>query len=72
MRRFSSWLVPSLALAAACSKPAEKPAEAPAGDTTAAMAPAPAGPQAIVTVIYNPPKDPKTFEKYTARRTCRW
>jgi uncharacterized protein (TIGR02118 family) len=64
MRRFPSWLVPSLALAAACSKPADKPAEAPAADTTAAAAPAPAGPQAIVTVIYNTPKDAKAFEKY--------
>ncbi len=65
MRRFSSWwLVPSIALTAACSKPADKPAEAPPADTTAAAAPAPAGPQAIVTVLYNPPKDPKAFEKY--------
>src|SRR3954466_11099355 len=64
MRRFPSWLVPSLALAVACSKPADKPAEAPAADTAAAAAPAPAGPQAIVTVIYNPPKDAKAFEKY--------
>ena len=64
MRRFPSWLIPSLALAAACSKPADKAAEAPAADTTTAMAPAPAGPQAIVTVIYNQPKDPKAFERY--------
>jgi uncharacterized protein (TIGR02118 family) len=65
MRRFPSWLVPSLALAAACSKPADKPAEAPAADTTAAVAaPAPAGAQAIVTVIYNTPKSPAAFEKY--------
>jgi uncharacterized protein (TIGR02118 family) len=64
MRRFSSWLIPSLALAAACSKPADKPAEAPAADSASAAAPAPAGPQAIVTVIYNQPKDPKAFEKY--------
>jgi uncharacterized protein (TIGR02118 family) len=64
MRRFPSWLVPSLALAAACSKPADKPAEAAAADTTAAAAPAPAGPQAIVTVIYNTPKDTAAFEKY--------
>lgn len=64
MRRFPSWLVPSLALAAACSKPADKAAEASAADTTAAAALAPAGPQAIVTVIYNPPKDPAAFEKY--------
>jgi hypothetical protein len=64
MRRFPSWLIPSLALAAACSKPADKPAEAPAADSASAAAPAPAGPQAIVTVIYNQPKDPKAFEKY--------
>ncbi len=64
MRRFPSWLVPSLFLAAACSKPADKSAEAPPADTTAAAAPAPAAAQAIVTVIYNPPKDPKAFEKY--------
>ena len=63
MRRFPSWLVPSLALVAACSKPADKAAEAPAADT-AAVAPAPAGPQAIVTVLYNPPKDAAAFEKY--------
>jgi uncharacterized protein (TIGR02118 family) len=59
MRRFPSWLAPSLALVAACSKPADKAVEAPA-----AVAAAPAGPQAIVTVLYNPPKDPVAFEKY--------
>src|SRR3954469_14813029 len=64
MRRFPSWLVPSLALAAACSKPADKPAEAPAADTTAAAAPAASGPQAIVTVIYKQPKSAAAFEKY--------
>jgi uncharacterized protein (TIGR02118 family) len=64
MRRFPSWLVPSLVLTAACSKPAEKPAEAPAADTTAAAAPAPAVPQAIVTVLYKTPKNPQAFEKY--------
>jgi uncharacterized protein (TIGR02118 family) len=65
MRRFPSWLVPTLALAAACSKPADKPAEAPQADTSVAAAPAaPAGPQAIVTVIYNPPKNPAAFETY--------
>ena len=65
MRRFPIWLVPSLALATACSKPADKPAEAPPADTAAAAAPAaPAGPQAIVTVIYKTPKDPAAFEKY--------
>ena len=66
MRRFPSWLVPSLALTAACSKPAEKPAQAPAADTTAAAAPAPAPVvhQAIVTVFYKLPKNPTAFEKY--------
>jgi uncharacterized protein (TIGR02118 family) len=66
MRPFPSWLVPTLALVAACGKPAEKAAEAPAGDTAAAAAPAPgpAAPQAIVTVIYRTPKNPAAFEKY--------
>jgi uncharacterized protein (TIGR02118 family) len=67
MRRFPSWLVPSLALAAACSKPADKAAETPAADTAAAAAPtaaAPAGPQAIVTVLYSTPKNPAAFETY--------
>jgi len=64
MRRFSSWLVSSLVLAAACSKPADKPAEAPPADTAAAAAAAPAAHQAIVTVIYNQPKSPAAFEKY--------
>ncbi|HET9041117.1 MAG TPA: EthD family reductase [Gemmatimonadales bacterium] len=65
MRRSPRWLIPTLALVAACSKPADKAAEAPKSDTATAAAPAaPAGPQAIVTVIYNPPKDPKAFEKY--------
>ncbi len=58
------WLA-LLATATACgpAKEAAKPA-----DTTAAQAPAPkpAGPQAIVTVIYNQPKDPAAFEKYYA------
>jgi uncharacterized protein (TIGR02118 family) len=68
MRRFSMWLIPSLVLAAGCRKPAEKAAEAPPPDTTVAAAPAapvaPAGPQAIVTVIYKQPKSPAAFEKY--------
>ena len=71
MRRFPSWLIPSLALAAACSKPADKAAEAPAADSASMAAPeaaAPAGPQAIVTVIYNQPKDPKAFEKYYSEK----
>ncbi|HUR93826.1 MAG TPA: EthD family reductase [Gemmatimonadales bacterium] len=64
MRRFPSWLVPSLALAAACSKPADKPADTPAADSATSAAPAPTGPQAIVTVIYNTPKSAAAFEKY--------
>ena len=65
MRRFPSWcLLPAMALATACSKPADKAAEAPAADTTAAAAPAPSGPQAIVTVLYQTPKDTAAFEKY--------
>jgi uncharacterized protein (TIGR02118 family) len=66
MRRFPSWLIPAIALAAACSKPADKAAEAPPADSAAAAAPAPApaGPQAIVTVIYNQPKDAAAFETY--------
>jgi uncharacterized protein (TIGR02118 family) len=65
MRRGSSWLlVPAFAFAAGCGKTGDKGAEAPASDTTAAAAPAPAGPQAIVTVLYNQPKDTADFEKY--------
>lgn len=63
MRRYPSWwLLPVLTFAASC-KPAEKAAQ-PAADTAAMAAPAPAGPQAIVTVIYNQPKDTAAFEKY--------
>jgi uncharacterized protein (TIGR02118 family) len=63
MRRRSSWLlVPAFVFAAGCGKTGEKGAEAPATDTTAAAAPA--GPQAIVTVLYNQPKDTADFEKY--------
>ena len=65
MRRSSTWwLIPSIALTAACGKPADKPAEAPPADTAMAAAPAPAGPQAIVTVIYQTPKSSAAFEKY--------
>jgi uncharacterized protein (TIGR02118 family) len=65
MRRVPRWwLVPSLALSAACGKPADKAPEPPA-DTAPAPAAAPAaGPKAIVTVIYNTPKDTAKFEKY--------
>jgi uncharacterized protein (TIGR02118 family) len=64
MRRLPSWrLVTSLALATACGKSDDKAAGAPADAATAEPA-APAGPAAIMTVIYNTPKDPAAFEKY--------
>jgi uncharacterized protein (TIGR02118 family) len=57
-----------LLLAAACSKPADQTA---AGDSAAApaaaAAPAPAAdPRAMITVMYNMPKDTAAFEKYYA------
>jgi uncharacterized protein (TIGR02118 family) len=68
MRRFEPcWLAPSLVLlVAACGKPAEKAAETPAADTAtpAAQPAAPAGPQGIITVLYQTPKDTAAFEKY--------
>jgi len=73
MRRSLMWLVPSLALAA-CGKPGDKAANAPAADTASMAAPAestaaaPAGPQAIVAVIYKQPKSPAAFEKYYAEK----
>ena len=66
MRRFPGWwLTPSLAMAVACGKAADKPADSAPADTAAAPV-APAGPMAIVTVIYNTPKDTAAFEKYYA------
>ena len=55
----------AVAALAACTAPKDTPK---AADTTAATAtaPAPTGPQAIVTVIYNAPKDAAAFEKYYA------
>ena len=66
MRRVPSWwLIPSFALSAACGKPADKAPETPADTAPAAEAAAPTGgPKAIVTVIYNTPKDTAKFEKY--------
>ncbi len=62
MRR-SSWLfIPALALASACNQTGDRASDAPAADTTTAAAPA--GPGAIVTVLYNAPKDAAAFEKY--------
>lgn len=56
-------LVTSLALVAACGT-SDRPADAPADAAPAAEPAAPAGPAAIVTVIYNTPKDTAAFEKY--------
>src|SRR4051812_24859504 len=64
MRRSSWLLVPASIFALACNKGGDKAADTPAADT--ATAAAPAGPAAIVTVLYNPPKDPAAFEKYYA------
>jgi len=62
MGRRSSCLLLALAFTTAC-KGGEKGAT-PA-DTTTAATPAPAtGPMAIVTVLYNQPKDTAAFEKY--------
>jgi uncharacterized protein (TIGR02118 family) len=64
MPRRSSWLLlPVVALAAACGKGGDK-AAAPGSDTMTAAAPASGEPMAIVTVLYNPPKDTAAFEKY--------
>ncbi len=62
MRRISWLLVPTLVLASACNK-GDKAADTPAADSTA-EAQVSAGPAAIVTVLYNAPKDAAAFEKY--------
>jgi uncharacterized protein (TIGR02118 family) len=62
MRRISWLLVPAFALASACSKGGDKAADTPAADS-ATMAAA-STPGAIVTVLYNTPKDAAAFEKY--------
>lgn len=61
MRRSSWLLVPAFALVASC-KPGDKKADSPPADTAAAAAPAQSA--AIVTVLYNPPKEAAAFEKY--------
>jgi uncharacterized protein (TIGR02118 family) len=64
MRCLPSWrLLTSLALVTACGTQ-DKPADAPAAGAPAAEPAAPTGPAAIVTVIYNHPKDTAAFEKY--------
>ena len=65
MRRLPSWWLVTFALATACGKAEDKAADASADAAPAAdAAAAPAGPGAIVTVIYNAPKDTAAFEKY--------
>ena len=63
MPRRSSWLLVSAFALAACSKTGDRGEQAPGADTTSA-APRAAGPAAIVTVLYNPPKDTAAFERY--------
>jgi uncharacterized protein (TIGR02118 family) len=64
MPRRSSWLsLPLIALAVACGKGGDK-AATPGSDTVTATAPISEGAMAIVTVLYNPPKDTAAFEKY--------
>jgi uncharacterized protein (TIGR02118 family) len=64
MRRLPScWLIASFALAAACGR-SDKPASEVPADTASSAETAAAGPTAIVTVIYNTPKDTAAFEKY--------
>jgi uncharacterized protein (TIGR02118 family) len=64
MRRSFSWLLSSAVAFAACGKSGDKAAGGAIGDTTQAAAPMSAGPAAIVTVVYNPPKDTAAFELY--------
>jgi uncharacterized protein (TIGR02118 family) len=65
MRRPSSWLlVSAFAFAAACGRAGDKGAEMRGGDTTGAAGPAPDHPMAIVTVLYNQPKDTAAFEQF--------
>lgn len=65
MRRPLSWvLISALAFTAACGKAGDKRSEAPGEDTTAAAAPG--APRALVTVLYNTPKDTAAFERYYA------
>ncbi|MEO8091010.1 MAG: EthD family reductase [Gemmatimonadales bacterium] len=64
MRR-SSWLLLAAPIVVlACNKGGGKAADTPGADR--ATAAASAGPAAIVTVLYNQPKDPAAFEKYYA------
>lgn len=67
MRHVAHLALPALVFASACSKPADQApanADSTAAEQPAAASAAPAGPQAIVTVIYNWPKDTAAFEQY--------
>ena len=64
MRRPTTWLLISAVAFAACGKAGDKGAQGSSRDSAQAAAPAPAGSAAIVTVLYNPPKDTAAFEKY--------
>lgn len=60
----SRWLLyPAFILAAACGRSGDRAADAPQADTTAVEAATP-GTAAIVTVLYNAPKDTAAFERY--------
>ncbi len=64
--RILSWLLcPAFALAIACGRSGDRAAEAPGSDTTAVSVSS-AEPMAIVTVLYNEPKDTAAFERYYA------
>jgi uncharacterized protein (TIGR02118 family) len=64
MRRPSSWLLISAVAFAACGKAGDRAAGSAGGDTTQPTVFASAGSVAIVTVLYNTPKDTAAFEKY--------
>ncbi len=64
MRRSSWLLVPVIVLAAACNTGRDRTADSPRVDSAATAAEA--TPAAIVTVLYNTPKDAAAFEKYYA------
>ena len=61
MYRISWLMIPALAIASACNKGGDKAADTRADSAAMAAASAPG---AIVTVLYNPPKDAAKFEKY--------
>jgi uncharacterized protein (TIGR02118 family) len=65
MRRFASWLwFTAVALTSACGQAGDRAAGGAGTDTTAAASPASTSTPAIVTVLYNTPKDTAAFERY--------